>query len=127
MMNTLCSAMRISSSGMTAERFRMDVISSNIANANTVETATSQPYRRKSVALAPDAEGVRIVGVVDDPREFPLVPDPNNPDRRIRASNVNPIEEMVSMIAASRAYEANIAAFNSAKSMMRNALNIGKI
>ncbi len=126
-MNTLSGAMRISSSGMTAERFRMDVISSNIANANTAETATSQPYRRKSVALAPDEEGVKIVAVVDDQRDFPLIPDPNNPDRRIKGSNVNPIEEMVSMIAASRAYEANIAAFNSAKGMMRNALNIGKI
>lgn len=126
-MNTLCSAMRISSSGMSAERLRMDVISSNIANANTIQTATSEPYRRKTLAVAPDEEGVKVVAIVDDQRAFPEVQDPNNPEKRVKKSNVNPIEEMVNMIAASRAYEANIAAFNSSKGMMRNALNIGKI
>ena len=126
-MNTLLGSMRISSSGMTAERFRMDVISSNIANANTTQSGTTAPYRRKTIEVAPDEEGVKIVRIVEDQRPFYQVDDPAHPGKMINRSNVNPIEEMVGMIAATRAYEANIAAFNSAKSMMRNALNIGKI
>lgn len=127
----LNSAMRISASGMAAERFRMDVISTNIANANSVKTATEMPYQRRVVELSAGENGVKISGVVNDPREFRVEIDPSNPNAdaqgRVLYSNVQPIEEMVDMIGASRAYEANIAAFNSAKGMVRSALSIGKI
>ena len=126
-------AMRIAASGMTAERFRMDVISSNIANANSMQVKGGpEPYRRRDVVLQGDVNGVQIVGVVQEPiekRPFRQVYDPGNPnaiDGYVNYTNVEPVFEMVNMMSASRAYEANVAAFNSAKSMMRSALNIGR-
>jgi len=129
-MSSLGSSLRISSSGLAAERFRMDIISANIANANTMRVNGRDPYRRKDVEIVGDANGVRINRVVEDQREFRKVQDPGNPyadaDGNVTYSNVEPIHEMVNMMGASRAYEANIAAFNSTKSMIRSALNIGK-
>jgi len=123
--------MRVSASGLVAERFRMDVISSNIANANSMKIGNQMPYRRRDVALTGDLDGVRIVGIVEDQSAFRLVNDPGNPNAdsegNVMYTNVEPIHEMVNMIGASRAYEANIAAFNSAKGMIRSALQIGKI
>ncbi len=130
-MNTLSGAMRISASGLTAERFRMDVISSNIANASSMKIDGRDPYRRRDVALSGTPDGVRIVGIVEDQKPFRVVDDPGNryadKEGRVTYTNVEPIHEMVNMIGASRAYEANIAAFNSAKGMIRSALSIGKI
>jgi flagellar basal-body rod protein FlgC len=130
-MNTLAGAMRVSASGLTAERFRMDVISSNIANANSMKIGGKDPYRRRDVSLAANPNGVRILGIVEDGKPFRVVSEPGNPNADERGmvtySNVEPIYEMVNMIGASRAYEANIAAFNSAKGMIRSALQIGKI
>ena len=130
-MNTLAGAMRTSASGLTAERFRMDVISSNIANASSMKIGGKDPYRRRDVALMGDQDGVRIVGIVEDNKPFRIVSDPGNPNADekglVTYTNVEPIAEMVNMIGASRAYEANIAAFNSAKGMIKSALQIGKI
>lgn len=117
---------------MHAERFRMDVISGNIANANSMKLKGGpDPYRRREVTLTAGPEGVRITGVVEDKRDFKLVKDPGNPNADdngyVTYSNVEPIYEMVNMMSASRAYEANIAAFNSTKSMLRAALQIGKV
>lgn len=130
---SVTSAMRIAASGMTAERFRMDVISSNIANANSMQVKGGpEPYRRRDVVLQGGENGVKIVGVVQDPLEqhpFRSVYDPGNPnavDGYVNYTNVEPVFEMVNMMSASRAYEANVAAFNSAKSMVRSALNIGR-
>ncbi|MBI1756961.1 MAG: flagellar basal body rod protein FlgC [Fimbriimonas ginsengisoli] len=128
----LNTALRISASGLAAERFRLDVISANIANANTVKTAGKDPYRRREVEITGDAEGVHIGRVVEDQRPFRQVSEPGNPNADpktglVTYSNVEPLEEMVNMISASRAYEANIAAFNSARGMIRDALQIGKI
>lgn len=123
--------MRTSASGLTAERFRMDVISSNIANASSMKIGGKDPYRRRDVALMGDQNGVRIMGIVEDNKPFRIVSDPGNPNADERGlvtyTNVEPIAEMVNMIGASRAYEANIAAFNSAKGMIKSALQIGKI
>ena len=129
---SLNNVLKISSSGLSAERFRMDVISANIANANTMKTNGKDPYRRKDVALMGGPDGVQITGLLDDQRPFRQVVDRGNPNADpktgiVTYSNVEPIEEMVNMMSASRAYEANIAAFNSAKGMIRNALQIGKI
>jgi flagellar basal-body rod protein FlgC len=127
----LSGAMRVSASGLSAERFRMDVISSNIANASSMKIGNQDPYRRREVVLRGDAKGVEIVGIVEDGKPFRVVSDPGNPhadaNGKVTYTNVEPIHEMVNMIGASRAYEANIAAFNSAKSMIRSALQIGKV
>jgi flagellar basal-body rod protein FlgC len=127
----LNSAMRISSSGLAAERFRMDVISGNIANANSVSAKGKEAYRRHSVQLVGTAEGVKIGQVSQDQSPLREEVDPGNPaaDKNgiVRYSNVNAITEMVDMLGASRAYEANVAAFNSAKGMIKSALTIGKV
>jgi flagellar basal-body rod protein FlgC len=128
---SLNSAMRISASGLAAERFRLDVISGNIANANTEKIGSVDPYRRKIVELTGDENGVQIQAVVDDQRPFPTRTDFGDPNADARgqvvASNVQPVTEMVDMLGASRAYEANVAAFQSAKEMVHSALSIGKI
>lgn len=130
MMN-LNTAMRLSASGMTAERFRMDVISGNIANANSSKANGQDPYRRRIVELQAGNGGVEIKKISQDTTEFRHVYEPGNPNADasgvVTYSNVDPLKEMVDMMSASRAYEANIAAFNSAKGMVKSALSIGKI
>lgn len=127
----LNTAMRLSASGMSAERFRMDVVSSNIANANSMRTNGQDPYRRRVVELTTTENGVAISGVIEDQSEFRKVYEPGNPNHdaegNVTYSNVDPLKEMVDMMTATRAYEANIQAFNSAKGMVRAALNIGKV
>lgn len=126
----LNSALKISSTGLAAERFRMDVISSNIANANSMKVGDKMPYRRRVVELSGTEKGVQITGVKEDTAPFREVVDPGNPNADSRGvvtyANIEPVNEMVNMMSASRAYEANIAAFNSAKGMIKEALNIGK-
>ena len=137
-----------SASGLTAERLRMDVISNNIANANTTRTPEGGAYHRRFVVFEPRASeggfeaafqqakgqqpgtGVRAVAIETDPTQGPLSYEPNNPDANaqgyLERPNVNIVTEMVDMITASRAYEANVTAINAAKGMAQNALNIGK-
>lgn len=125
--------MRYSTSGLTAERFRMDTISSNLANANSVARPGEDGYRRRSVVLTATEQGVRIDGVESDmTKDFMQKIDWSHPFHDpttglVKMSNVDPISEMVDMIGASRAYEANIQAFNTAKTMMNSALQIGKV
>ncbi len=131
---------QISSSGMEAQRIRLNTIASNLANVNTTRGTNGQPYRRRDVVFMPVAPqtssgdegliGVKVVSVIEDTSPFKVVYKPGHPDADkkgyLRLPNVNPVEEMVNMISAMRAYEANIAAFRSSKEMMNNALNIGK-
>lgn len=129
---TLNSALQISASGLTAERFRLDVISSNIANADTTQIGNTPPYRRQEVELQSGPDGVQVAGIVPDMSAFPQKVDWTNPNHDpqtgvVTSSNVQPVVEMVDMLSASRAYEANIAAFNSAKSMIQDAFTIGKV
>lgn len=139
-------AIDASASGMTAERLRMDVISNNIANANTTRTSEGGPYRRQMVVFEPregqpsfgqmlskqmnTGEGVRVTGITKDNAPFKLMYDPNHPDANkdgyVEMPNVTIVSEMVDMITASRAYEANVTAANAAKSMAMKALDIGK-
>lgn len=127
----LNTALKISSSGLAAERTRMDVISGNIANANSVSTKDKEAYRRKMVELIGTSEGVKIGRIGQDGAALREEVDPTNPNADekgvVHYSNVNTITEMVDMLGASRAYEANVAAFNSAKGMIKSALNIGKV
>ena len=134
-------------SGLTAERLRMDVISNNIANANTTRTTEGGAYRRQMVVFEPRTNqgssfgqllsreldagtGVRVTGIKKDSSPTKLMYDPNHPDANkdgyVEMPNVNIVAEMVDMITASRAYEANVAAVNAAKSMAMKALDIGK-
>ncbi|MEJ5186066.1 MAG: flagellar basal body rod protein FlgC [Candidatus Geothermincolales bacterium] len=129
----LFDALNVSASGMTAHRFWMDVIASNIANAETTRTAGGGPYRRKEVVFSSfrqelegsGGEGVKVVGDQSPPR---LVYDPGHPDARedgyVEMPNVNPVTEMVDLVVASRAYEANAMALEAAKSMFLRALDI---
>lgn len=123
--------MRASTSGLYAERMRMDTISANIANANSMRTPDKDAYRRKMVVLTEGQNGVSIQGITPDQSPLRAVSEPNNPladaNGLVYYSNVNPIAEMVNLMTATRSYEANVAAFNSGKGMIRAALNIGKM
>ncbi len=129
----------ISASGLTAQRLRMDTIANNLANVNTTRTERGGPYRRQMpVFQARDSfaqtvaglGGVRVIQIAEDTDPPRLVYDPAHPDADVNGyvhmPNVNVVTEMVDMISASRAYEANIAAMNAAKSMAMKALEIGR-
>lgn len=144
-MNNVFSSLRISASGLSAERLRMDTISSNIANVNTTRGENGQPYRRKVAVfqenldtelnkntgkLETNSIGVKAVGIEEDPSDFRKVYDPTNPDAGadgyVLMPNVNILNEMADMITATRSYEANVNAIDSEKSMFSKALEIGK-
>ncbi|AFY02998.1 flagellar basal body rod protein FlgC [Bdellovibrio bacteriovorus] len=140
--------MRISSSGMAAQRMRMNTIASNIANINTTQTPEGGPYRRKDVVFEamPDAKNfgeiitstdpagsfqrVQVTDVVSD-RKAPLLKyEPDHPDANadgyVAYPNINLMEEMTNMIQASRSYEANVTAVQASKDMALSALEIGR-
>lgn len=138
----------ISASALTAQRFRMDVIAQNIANQETTRTAEGTPYRRRNVVLEQrtntasfssvfeDARqkvmgaGVRVASVEEDPSPFKLKYDPTHPDANeegyVELPNVDTITEMVDMISASNAYDANVTAISVFKNMAMKALEIGR-
>jgi flagellar basal-body rod protein FlgC len=147
-MNIL-SAMETSSSGMAVQRYRMNIIASNIANAQTTRTPEGGPYRRREVifgALPPqrtfeevlrsevkpdDPLHAKVLGVAVDERPPLLKYDPAHPDSNeegyVAMPNIDPLEEMVNMMLATRSYQANVAAFNATKSMALRALEIGRV
>ena len=140
-------SMDISASGLTAQRYRMDVIGENIANATTTRTADGSPYRRKYVLFQEKNErtfadylsdsrhrlsgdGVRVVDMGVDDSPFKLVYDPNHPDANdegyVEYPNVDMEKEMVDFISATRSYEANITAINNFRNIAMKALEIGR-
>ncbi|HEY8391180.1 MAG TPA: flagellar basal body rod protein FlgC [Capillibacterium sp.] len=132
-------AMDINASALGAQRLRLDLIASNIANANTTRTPEGGPYRRKVPVFAEELEqaagsymlsGVRVLAIADDPSPFRMVYDPAHPDANadgyVLYPNVNIVNEMVNLMEAGRAYEANVTAFNMSKEMFKAALSIGK-
>ena len=140
-------AMAVSSSGLTAQRMRMNTISSNIANINTTRTPEGGPYRRKDVVFEaipqaksfgeilttqPDRNIDRVqVTDVNVDRGAPLVRyEPDHPDANaegyVAYPNINLMEEMANMIQASRSYEANVSAMQATKDMAMSALQIGQ-
>lgn len=143
---TIFSSLRTSATGLSAERLRMDLIASNLANAETTRTDEGGPYVRKVAVFKPYRSfesilnkemgaGVKVEKIVSDKAPFRLEYDPTHPDAiqedgdlkgYVRYPNVNPVKEMVDMITASRAYEANVTVMNSAKSMALKALEIGR-
>ena len=140
-------AIDISSSALTAEKTRIDIISKNIANANTTRTSGGMPYRRQMVVFREEGEnsfinhlrrfasefngrGVEIEEVVEDESPFKMKYKPGHPDADengyVMMPNVDVVVEMVDLIDAQRAYEANITAINTTKSMLMSALDIGR-
>lgn len=128
-------ALSISGTGMTAQRLRMDVIASNLANADSTRGADGQPYRRRIVELQEATPsfgqllgGVKVSGIVQDPSPLKRVYDPSSPDADqqgyVSMPNVSPVTEMVDLIDSSRAYEANVTAMNAAKQMFTTTFNI---
>lgn len=139
-------SLNIAGSALTAERFRMDIILQNMSNAETTRTADGGPYRRKQVIFEERAldfqaalknqedklgqGGVRVKQVVENQEDFIPVYDPTHPDSNedgyVMMPNVNSQEEMIDLMAASRAYEANLTALSVAKAIATKALEIGK-
>ena len=139
-------SLKISSSGLSAQRQRMNMISSNLANIETTRTPEGGPYKRKDVVLVAEpvsefdkslessmsegATAVRVSEVVEDKRPPKMVYNPNHPDADVNGyvalPRVNLMEEMVDMLSATRAYEANATAIGATKSMAQRALDIGR-
>ncbi|HET6847368.1 MAG TPA: flagellar basal body rod protein FlgC [Gaiellales bacterium] len=128
-------ALSISSTGMSAERLRMDVIAENLANAETTRTPEGGPYRRQEVVLEQASPtfgevlgGVRVAGIVSDTSPPRRVYDPGHPDADkqgyVTLPNVNPVNEMVDLITAQRGYEANVTAMSAAKQMFTKTLDV---
>ena len=135
------SSLDISGSALTAQKFRMRIISQNLANASTTRTENGEPYRRKLTVLSQRVDGfskelgvalagVEVSSVLEDGDDFKVDYDPGHPDADeagyVRLPNINSLEEMVDMMSASRSYEANITAFNAMKQLASTALTIGK-
>ncbi len=139
----------ISASGMTAQRQRLDIAAENISNMNTTRTASGGPYRRKMVVLQekPSASfrselrsrlvreqsqrgGVKVTEIIEDQRDLHPVYNPEHPDADengyVMMPNVDLVKETVDGMSATRAYEANVTAFNAMKLMAQKALEIGK-
>ncbi len=147
-MSSMFDALKISSSGLSAQRLRLKLISSNIANVNTTRTPNGGPYRRKEAVFAAmpthesfeealrkthEDEGgrdVRVVGVVEDPRAGKMKYDPSHPDANeegyVELPNVSMVEEMANLMVARRSFEANVAAINATKQLITQSLEIGR-
>ena len=139
----LFTALDVNAGGLTAQRKRAEVASSNLANAQTTRTPGGGPYRRKDVMfettgfadslaslLDSGVEGVRVSDVVEDPRPFDRRFEPGHPDADaegyVTYPNVSVMEEMASLVEASESYQANIGAISILKTMINRTLDLGK-
>ncbi len=144
---SVMNGMNVSASGMTAQRLRLDIISQNIANVNTTRDENGNVYRRKTVVFSEKdmtpfgdilmktagnvGNGVKVTQIAEDTaNELRKVYDPSHPDSDedgyVTYPNVNTVQEMTDMIDATRAYEANVTAFNASKNMALKGLEVGK-
>jgi flagellar basal-body rod protein FlgC len=145
---SLFNSLGISASALSAERVRMDVTAENLANAQTTRTEAGGPYKRKEVVLESagrggfaqalagaqgsasggPAGGVKVASITEDSAPDRLVYDPSHPDANadgyVAMPNVNPVTEMVDLITASRSYEANVTAMQTAKQMFNKTLDL---
>ena len=130
---------KVSASALEAQKHRMNTIASNMANAQSTRSADGGPYKKKQVIFetmpiksnsSGQLEGVTVSGVVEDSKPPIVVYDPGHPDADekgyVSMPNINVIEEMVNMMMALRAYEANVKAFNTSKGMYSKTLEIGR-
>jgi flagellar basal-body rod protein FlgC len=142
-MSTLFSALNASASALEAQRARMEVATSNIANSDSTRGANGQPYRRRDVVLTTqpadsfaaalgqtDAVGVKVAAIVEDQTPFRTRYEPSHPDANaqgfVSMPNVDVPEEMVNMLGAARAYQANLNAIGLIRDTMQRALDLGK-
>lgn len=149
---TMFHGFNTTASALTAQRLRMDVVASNMANVDTTRgklvDGQWQPYKRKMVVLEPNqnrfssylskamgqteaaGNGVKVSRIIEDQTPFKLVYQPDHPDANaegyVSLPNVDPLKETVDMMSATRSYEANITALNATKNMLMKALEIGK-
>jgi len=141
-------SMKISGSGLKAHRAWMSVVSANLANVNTTRTASGKAYERRTILyesspptgeafgaslegeMRQELNGVKVVAIVPDRRDFRLMYDPSHPDAdadgNVKMPNINPVEEMSNLLIATRSYEANLAALNMSKQLALKAIEIGK-
>jgi flagellar basal-body rod protein FlgC len=141
-------ALALSASGLEVQRRRMNIIASNLANVNSTKSVNGAPYRRRDLLIRadrtvtqpfgalmnrsglPDPPGVKAVKVVEDRRPPRQMYEPQHPDANaqgfVSMPDINTIEEMVNLISASRAYEANVTAMSVTKTMAQRALDIGR-
>lgn len=139
----LITALDVNASGLTAQRKRVEVSSSNLANSQTTRTEEGGPYRRKDVvfqtssfgdslgaAMQGGVQGVEVSNVVDDMRPFDRRYEPGHPDADkdgyVSYPNVNAMEEMANLVEASQSYDANISAMSIVKTMINRTLDLGK-
>ncbi|MBZ9538326.1 flagellar basal body rod protein FlgC [Modicisalibacter tunisiensis] len=125
----------ISSSAMSAQSKRMNVTASNLANADSVAGPDGEPYRAKQVVFETRSDvtsgvgGVQVSRVVDDPSPMRREYRPDSPmaddQGYVTMPNVEPVDEMVNMISASRSYQANVEVMNTSKSLMLKTLSLG--
>ena len=146
------SSLDISGSGLTAQKYRMDIISQNVAGAEITRTPEGGPYKRKLVVMTPRSgkwsfaqylrsaspsvkdymqrQGVRVTAVIDDRTPNKVVYDPDHPDANedgyVEMPNVDMVKEMIDLMGASRSYEANVTVNNTVKQMAAKALEIGR-
>ncbi len=150
---SIFNAVNSSASALTAQRLRMDVVSSNLSNAQTTratinENGDYEAYRRKMVTLEPKDTsfqsflhkasnhsetgpgGVKVTNIIEDETPFKQVYNPAHPDANeegyVQLPNVDPLKEMVDLMSATRSYEANVTSLNASKNMLMKALEIGK-
>lgn len=144
---SIFNSINISSTALTAEKTRIDIIAKNMANASTTRSTGGMPYRRQMVVFEENkadsfseylskysnkinGKGVKISKIVEDEFPFKLVYEPGHPDADengyVKMPNVDIVKEMVDLISAQRSYDANITAMNASKSMLMKALEIGR-
>ncbi|AOF80389.1 flagellar basal-body rod protein FlgC [Methyloversatilis sp. RAC08] len=136
-MGNMFNVFGIAGSALTAQSVRLNTVSSNLANADSVTSANGQPYRAKQVVFevrpiseGGEANGVRVTQIVESAAPLRTTYDPTNPaankEGYVQMPNVNVVEEMVNMISASRSYQTNAEMMNTAKQLMLKTLSIGQ-
>lgn len=133
---SLMNIFEIAGSAMTAQSKRLNVVSSNLANADSVTSSNGQPYRAKQVIFSETSlggatgSGVTVTGVIEDPTPGKQVYDPKNPladaQGYVAKTNVSVVDEMVNMIDASRSYQNNVEMMNTAKALALKTLTLGQ-
>ncbi len=126
----------IASSAMAAQSQRLNVVASNLSNADSVTSSTGEPYRGRQVVFSTlktasnGASGVKVAGVIHDPSPMKQVYEPNHPlankEGYVTMPNVNVVDEMVNMMSASRSYQNSVDMMNTTKALLQKTLTIGQ-
>jgi flagellar basal-body rod protein FlgC len=126
----LTTSLKICGSGLAAQRAKLEIVTSNLTNVNTTRTPEGGPYRKKTIAFATEEVAVKVDEVKEDVNGIKMVYDPSHPDADTKGyvamPNINVMAEMADMMAASRAYEACVTAFEATKNMTMKTLEMGR-